>query len=204
MIDPTLLAALTGIIGAILAAIWSFLMAAKVAAPRAAAKSKALIIGILTGETKEDQMILESIRASLVRPEIEKMMASPPEFEIDADAMADRLYAKIQGEKGTAMKALQEELQNKFDGPLNELSESLMDGARMAQSPMDIALMRLLNVELTPKFKKMYPDKAMLIESGKVTIAQLAEIARHSGLLNRASEGAAIESASGWNPGVRR
>lgn len=200
MIEPTMLAALTGIVGAALAAIWSFLMAAKVAAPRAATRSKLLLVNILTGATKEDKEILETIRGSLVRPEVERLMTGMQEnaeMEItipddQIDALASKMYAMFQGERGNAMRQMQKELEP-FTGPINELAEGLMEGARAAQSPSDIALMRLLNIELSPAFKKKNPQLAFMIESGKVTLAQLAEIARQSGLAEKMQGGSASE-----------
>ena len=84
--EPYMMAAATGIIGAIGAMIWSFLMASKVAAPRAAKKSRLLLVNILTGATDEDKRILETIRGTLVRPEVERMRASMP--SIDEEALA--------------------------------------------------------------------------------------------------------------------
>ena len=63
--------------------------------------------------------------------------------------------------------------------------------------------MRLLNIELNPQFKKKNPELAFMIESGKVTIAQLAEIARQTGLLNTRDAGAGEASQSRGTIGVR-
>ena len=189
--DPWLFASLTGILGAMLAALWSFLMAAKVAAPRAAAKSKILITNILTGKTAEDREILEKIRVNLVRPEVEKLsaeMPEMPEIEIDAERVIEGIWSRMCVEKGVAVRQMQEQL-GEFKGPLSELAGSIMNDARQATGPTDIALMRLLNVEVTPKFAKTHPELAMLIESGKVTLAQLVELARQTGFLNREGGG---------------
>ena len=134
-----------------------------------------------------------------MRPEVERLMEELPEF--DADDVSSKVYAMLQGEKGNMTKALQGELMQ-FQGPMNELAEGIMENARMMQSPTDMALMKLLNVEVSPKFKKQFPQLDMLIKSGQVTIAQLAEIAKQTGVLSKEG-GGAIETTGSGSFGVR-
>ena len=59
-IDPTMLATATGVIGATAAAVWSYLMASRVAAPRA----KRLIVEALTSDGPE----VNAVREALITP----------------------------------------------------------------------------------------------------------------------------------------
>ena len=209
MMDSAWLAAIFGLVGAICAAIWSFLMAKYVAGPRA----KDLMVGVLKGETEKDKVILSGIRENLIRPELKSIvipeMPEMPEFEMpeltipDAqiDALASRMYAMFQGERGNMTKDLQRELM-KFGAPIDDIAEAMMDGARAAQNPGDVALMKLLNVEISPQFKKKFPQLDFLIKSGQVTVAQLYDMARQTGLMNQGN-GAEVAPRSSGSIGVR-
>ena len=119
------------------------------------------------------------------------------------DALASKIYGMFQGERGNAMKQMQAELL-KFGAPMDEIAESLMDGARSARLPGDIALQKLLTVELSPQFRKKFPQYDFLIKSGQVTIAQLYDLARQTGALtgeHGAAEAVGVSGKSGF--GVR-
>jgi len=141
---------------------------------------------------------VEEIKTELPEIELPELTMEPEQI----DMIASKMYAMFQGERGNAMRDMQKELA-KFGNPLEELAEGIMDNARMAQGPTDVAIMRMLNVELNPAFKKKNPHLAFLIESGKVTIAQLAELAKQTGLLNTREAGAGELSPTRGTIGVR-
>ena len=182
MIDPTLLAVATGLIGATGAMIWSYLMASKVAAPRAAAKSRLLLVNILTGATEEDKEILESVRANLVRPEVERVTAEleakiaeipdPQDIEIpeiDYEGIA-QLVGKHVEMQFRQVEAQQAKRTGEFlrsmgiDEALGELEAGAREEALQALGPQAQVAMEILNTKI--------PKKASLIEK---TVMQFAK-----------------------------
>ena len=193
MIDPVLLATATGLIGAVGAMIWSFLMASKVAAPRAAQKSRLLLVNILTGATEEDREILDKVRGSLVRPEVERVLAEIPDFEvpefaIDYDALGSAVgkHVEMQFRQVEAQKA---KLTGQFlkdmgiDEALGDMEEAAREEAMAALGPQAQIAMEILNTKI--------PKKASLVEK---TVMQFAK-AQAAQLIQGQMPGQAAQAA---------
>lgn len=209
MIDPTLLAVMTGLIGAIGAMIWSFLMASKIAAPRAAAKSKLLLVNILTGATPEDQEILERVRGSLVRPEVEKVLGAvsdvPKELEIDSDALSEALAPLIEERVFRAFNQVKAQEARGLQKQLEELGlDSVVDEAKgvIAEQlpPEMVQAQRLLNMKVSKRYASEHPVEAQALEFGKLYVMQYLQ-----GLMpqNGAATTSKAVSASSNGFGVR-
>ncbi len=104
------------ILGAVIAAAWSFLMAYFVAGPRA----KRLMIGTLRGDTKEDKEIVLEIREQLVRPELISMRTTLPEMPD-----LEPIKAEIQELKESIPEVDFSELEGKIDSFKEELPSLL-------------------------------------------------------------------------------
>lgn len=84
--DPAMIAATFGLVGAMCAAVWSFLMAKYVAGPRA----KELMVGTLKGTTARDKEIVGEIREQLIRPEL---ITATVAIKADVCAIRDQVAA---------------------------------------------------------------------------------------------------------------
>lgn len=209
MVDPTMLAVATGLIGAAGAMVWSFLMASKVAAPRAAQKSRLLLVNILTGASTEDKAILETIRGTLIRPEIERLTEDMPKLDpddlaIDYDEIATRVGPVVSSHMEMAFRQVEAQQAKRtgeflkemgIDEHLAGVEESLREEALMAAGPQAQALMEILNMKI--------PKKASVIE--KVVMqtakAQAAQLLQGGIGLEKAAPAESVSRSSGF--GVR-
>ena len=210
MIDPLMVASLTGIIGAILAATWSFLMAAKVAAPRAASKSKLLLVGILTGESEEDKRILGTIQERLIRPEVEKLTATLPKFDeeslaIDYAEMAEELkpiigpivsehmqmaFRQVEAQQA---KRTGEFLKNMgVDEQLKGMEAGMREEALAELGPQAAIMMEILETKIP---KKASVVEKLIMQSAKAQAAKMLQ-----GMAG-ATQGAAQVVSAAYNPG---
>ena len=186
MIDPTMLAAATGVIGATLAAIWSFLMAAKVAAPRAAKKSKLLLVNILTGATPEDQAILGTIQEKLIRPEVERMSAAMPKLDeealaIDYDEIAEAVGPIVTKHMEMAFRQVEAQQAKRTQQFLNEMGvdDKLKDleGAAREQAMAQMGIegqiaMEILEMKVN---KKASVVEKLVLQKAKLEAAKMIQ-----------------------------
>ena len=199
MIDATLLAALTGIIGAIGAMVWSFLMASKIAAPRAAEKSKLLLVSILTGATPEDKEILERVQNSLVRPVVTEAFNQLGEQLPDSIAEhVDMHFKAFQSAEAKNMGKLIEELN--LEGISKEMQEEAIQRLSLGQR----ATMKVMTLKIPKATREAHPLSSALFDSSRAEIAQ--GIAAILGQYEDQRGGVSVENARGGahNPGAIR
>jgi len=180
-IDPTILAVATGLVGATGAMIWSYLMASKVAAPRA----KRLIVEALTTEGAE----LKAVREHLINPALE---ATETRFNEQTASNGDEIAESIESALNARLEAFSNELgptvsqhvmmafrqveaqqakrtgeflkQMGIDEQLEGLEEEVRQEAMAQMGPQAQIAMEILNTKI--------PKKASIIEK---TIMQFAK-----------------------------
>lgn len=193
------------LVSAIAAMTWSFLMAAKVAAPRAAAKSKLLLVSILTGATPEDETILETIKGKLIRPEISAALADlKVEMPaLDIEPLVGPLTERMNASLDMKMKSMKGEEQNAVRRFLEEQGVNLEAAGAEAEQIMlsqltdqQLALRKFATMKIPPAIKQNHPEWAALINEVRPLAVDLIQ--------RRVLNGQTVQgsSGSGFNPGV--
>ena len=184
MISAIMLATLTALIGASGAMVWSFLMAAKVAAPKAAVKSRLLLVSILTGATPEDEAILETIKGKLIRPEISAAMADmkvelPP---LDLESLVEPLGQRMNATLDMKIKSMNAEQANAVRRFLKDQGVSLGKAETEAEQIMlsqltdqQLALRKFATMKIPPTIKRDHPDWAALITEVRPLAVELIQ-----------------------------
>jgi len=187
-IDPVLLATMTGLVGALGAMVWSYLMASRVAAPRA----KRLIVEALTHEGPE----VVAVRKALIEPALTAQyaaftaqtaeggidIASEVENAINATlgplearigtTVSEHVLMAVNQAKAQETKALQAQLE--------ELGVSaVVDEAKgmLAESlpPQMLQAQRILGMKVSKRYASEHPIEAQALEMGKLYLMQMLQ-----------------------------
>ena len=218
-IDPTLLATMTGLIGALAAATWSYLMASKVAAPRA----KRMIVDALTHEGPE----LVAVREHLIQPaldaqravaatqtaagqaaiaaELERIVkANLGALSIDAGALAEAIGPQVSTHINMALKQAEAQQGKRIgaflkdmglDEQLGELEAGAREQAMAALPAQAQVLMEIMNTKIP---KSATTSERVLMQAAKVTAAQLLQ----GGMANIMPGQASASAGTGYSPGL--
>ncbi len=187
-IEPTLLATMTGVIGAMLAALWSYLMASKVAAPRA----KRLIVEALTTDGPE----VKAVRAALIQPALDAQYAA---FTGQTAAGGTQIASEVENAVNEALGAFNEQLgptiSNHVLMAVNQakaqetkglqaqleqlgMGDVIEEGKAMIMDqlpPGAVAYKRMMESRPSKKWTAEHPFEAQLYEGMKVLFSQYAQ-----------------------------
>ena len=187
-VEPTLLATMTGIIGAMPAALWSYLMASKVAAPRA----KRLIVSALTNEGPE----LQAVREHLINPALQahydaiSAKLEPEGLDIASEVesavnealgafrselgpvVSEHVMMAVNQVKAQETKSLQAQLEQLGIGAV--VGEA-QDAVAAQLPPQLIQAQRLLSMKVSKKYASEHPLEAQALEAGKLWIMQMLD-----------------------------
>ena len=213
MIDPMMFATLTGILGAMLAALWSYLMASKVAAPRA----KRLIVEALTTDGPE----VQAVRAALIQPALDAQyaaftgqtaaggtqIASEVENAVNSalEAFNANLGPMMSNHINMALKQAEAQQSKRVGGFLKELGledqmAALEDGVReQAMEALPAQAQVLMEIMQTKIPKSATTSERILMQAAKVTAAQLLQ----GGMAAQLGQPAGAVSELGKGFGVR-
>ena len=221
-IDPTLLATMTGLIGALAAATWSYLMASKVAAPRA----KRMIVDALTREGPE----LVAVREHLIQPALDAQkqaftaipmptamqIASEVEnavkanlgaLSIDTEALAQAIGPQISTHVNMALKQMEAQQSKRvgqflkdagLEDQLEGMTEAMKEEALAQAGPGAQFLAEIMAAKI--------PKNATVAEKAWLTISKAAAVQMaQNGMMGIQLPGQAsqaVQGATGYSPGL--
>ena len=224
MIDPAILASAMALVGATGAMIWSYLMASKVAAPRA----KRLIVDALTTEGEE----LKAVRTALIDPalaasrdEIAREVAvmkqtladlpriDPEDLSLDYDEMGEGLRPiigpmvsehvtmAVNQFKAQETKALQDALNaagldEAVEGMGAEAQQAMLQQMNLGQQ----AAMKIMSMKPSKKWEKDHPFGVVGFETFKAAQMQVLSALQGGNAGNATIENAPSRSAP-FTPG---
>ena len=183
-----MLATMTGIVGALLAALWSFLMASKVAAPRA----KRLIVTALTSEGPE----LQAVRDHLIQPALDAQyaaftgqtasggtqIASEVENAVNEalEAFRDEIGPQVANHVTMAINQVKAQETKSLQAQLEELGVPALveEGKAVLAEQMPPQLLqaqRILGMKVSKRYAAEHPIEAQAIEMGKLYLMQMMQ-----------------------------
>ena len=188
MIDALMWSVMMALGGAMGAMMWSYLMASKVAAPRA----KRLIVDALTTEGPE----VQAVRAALIEPALEasyaridaKLGAEGPDIASEVESavndalgafrdelgpmMSTHVYQAVQQVKAQETKALQAQLEELGVGAVVDEAKGML---AEQLPPQMLQAQRILGMKVSKKYAAEHPIEAQALEMGKMYLMQMMQ-----------------------------